>query len=83
MIWLDCCGRPIASALDSLRELVAELDGRLSILEETATFAVAQVRLPRASFIRFRGAMALAGGALLNEGEKDTDAEAVFIMSQA
>jgi hypothetical protein len=83
VIWLDCCGQPVAEALGHLMQLVEELGGELRLLDEAPTHAIALVHLPRASFARFRGALALAGGSFIGEGGEDQTADTVFILSQA
>jgi hypothetical protein len=83
VIWLDCAGQPVADALESLMRLVEELDGSLNVLDRAPTHVIALVHLPRESFARFRGALALAGGSFIGEGSEDQVADTVFILSQA
>jgi hypothetical protein len=83
VIWLDCGGRPVAEALGSLVDLATELEGNVTVLDQSSTYAVALVKLPRASFARFSGALMLAGGQVVEGGGQGETAETVFLVSQS
>jgi hypothetical protein len=83
VIWLDCGGQPVREALGSLVHLAVELEGIVTVLDQSTTYVVALVKLPRASFARFQGALMLAGGQVIEGGGQGETSETVFLVSQS
>jgi len=83
VIWLDCGGRPVREALTSLVHLAVDLEGIVTVLDQSTTYVVALVKLPRASFARFQGALMLAGGQVIEGGSQSETTETVFLVSQS
>ena len=83
VIWLDCGGQPVREALTSLVHLAVELEGIVTVLDQSTTYVVALVKLPRTSFARFQGALMLAGGQVIEGGGQGETSETVFLVSQS